>query len=511
MQARTEQFFAFQPFPRTIRQTFSHSAIIMTDQLLRATTSLCAICKRSVDATLWRSHGQVVMKKRCPQHGPQQVVVSSNADWYDGVMAAQPVLQAPASIKPAQQGCPFDCGPCSQHQQKALLPIVPITSSCNLDCPICYTHNRNHDPYQMSEDELRAIIGHMRRTDPEQRLINLTGGEPTQHPNFERLIELCHEAGIHRITLSTHGLRFLKDETLLQRLAALQCRIILSFDSFNPATNQEMLGGNFFLSKMRVLALLEKYQIDTTLLPVLARGSNDHEVFEFVKLALEKDFIRSVELHTMTFTGQGGQHFNRKGRYNTYDVLADLEQQSGGALRISDFVPAPSAHPLCYLVTYMLRLDDGRWLPFTRFMPPEDLRQLLAGSLYLEPTPQVEQGLQDVITRLWSGEIECADADLVLTTLKGLLQRMFAPGLSGEEQMRIGERSSKAIYVHSHMDEENFDTERIRQCCVGIREPDGSNIPSCAYNVLYRNRDARFKALPDAPIATLGSGRLPGP
>jgi uncharacterized radical SAM superfamily Fe-S cluster-containing enzyme len=485
------------------------AAATMTDQLLRATTSLCAICKRSIDATLWRSHDQVVMKKRCPQHGPQQVLISSNADWYDATMASKPVLRAPLASKAVQQGCPFDCGPCTQHQQKALLPIVPITSSCNLDCPICYTHNRNHEPYNMSEQALRAIIAHLRQSDPEQRIINLTGGEPTQHPDFERLIALCQQAGIHRITLSTHGLRFLKDEALLARLAALQCRIILSFDSFNPDTNREMLGGNFFEGKMRVLALLEKYQVDTTLLPVLARGSNDHEVFAFVQLALEKDFIRSVELHTMTFTGQGGLHFNRKGRYNTYDVLQDLETQSAGLLRISDFVPAPSAHPLCYLVTYMLRLQDGRWLPFTRFMPREDLRQLLAGSLYLEPTPQVEQGLQDVITRLWSGEIECIDADAVLATLKHLLQAMFAPGLSTQQQMRIGERASKAIYVHSHMDEENFDTERIRQCCVGIREPDGSNIPSCAYNVLYRNRDARFMAMPDAPLASLGSGRLP--
>ena len=482
----------------------------MTDHLLRATTSLCAICKRSIDATLWRREGRVVMKKRCQQHGSQEVLISSNADWYDEVMASQPVLRAPDAARTVAQGCPFDCGPCTQHQQKALLPIVPITSACNLDCPICYTHNRNHEPYQMSDAELSAIIAHMRATDPEQRIINLTGGEPTQHPDFERLIQLCHEAGIHRVTLSTHGLRFLKDEALLARLAQLQCRIILSFDSFNPETNQAMLGGNFFQAKMRVLALLEKYHVDTTLLPVLARGSNDHEVYAFVQLALEKDFIRSVELHTMTFTGQGGQHFNRKGRYNTFDVLQDLENQSGGLLRISDFVPAPSAHPLCYLVTYMLRLNDGRWLPFTRFMPREDLRQLLAGSLYLEPTPQVEQGLQDVITRLWSGEIECEDTDIVLDSLKDLLTRMFAPGLTGEQQMRIGEQASKAIYIHSHMDEENFDTERIRQCCVGIREPDGSNIPSCAYNVLYRNRDTRFAAMPDAPIATLGSGRLPG-
>jgi uncharacterized radical SAM superfamily Fe-S cluster-containing enzyme len=269
-----------------------------------------------------------------------------------------------------------------------------------------------------------------------------------------------------------------------------------------------MLGGNFHQAKMRVLALLEKHRVDTTLLPVLALGSNDHEAGAFVRLALEKDFIRSVELHTMTFTGQGGSRFNRRARYTTYDVLADLERQTDGALRITDFVSSPSAHPLCYLITYLLRLDDGRWMPFPRFMPREDFRALLTGALYLEPTPEVEWRLQDVLTRLWTEEIECPDRDAVLATLKGLLQRMFAPGLSAPERIRIGEQSAKAVYVHSHMDEETFDTDRIRQCCVGIREPDGTNIPSCAYNVLYRNRDERFTPSPIAPVATLGSGRL---
>ena len=480
----------------------------MTDELVRTTTSLCSTCKHSVDAALWRSQGRIVMRKQCPQHGSEEVVVSSNAAWYDELMSAAPVLTAPIDSKPARQGCPFDCGPCTRHEQQALLPIVPITSACNLDCPICYTHNRNGDAFHMSESQLRQVLAHLRQADPAKRMINLTGGEPTQHPDFVRLVELCAQEGIQRITISTHGLRFLKDEWLLERLAQLEARIVLSFDSFSPDTNAEMLGGNFHQAKMRVLALLEKHRVDTTLLPVLALGSNDHEAGAFVKLALEKDFIRSVELHTMTFTGQGGSRFNRRARYTTYDVLADLERQTGGALRVTDFVSSPSAHPMCYLITYLLRLDDGRWMPFPRFMPREDFRGLLTGALYLEPTPEVEWRLQDVLTRLWTEEIECADRDAVLATLKGLLQRMFAPGLSAHERMRIGEHSAKAVYVHSHMDEETFDTDRIRQCCVGIREPDGTNIPSCAYNVLYRNRDERFNTSPMAPVATLGSGRL---
>lgn len=447
------------------------------------------------------------MRKVCDVHGPSEpVVISTNAAWYDEVMGYAPVMTAPVARKQVSQGCPFDCGPCTSHEQQVQLPIVPITSACNLDCPICYTHNKNEGAYHMSEQELLAILRHLRETDPERRIINLTGGEPTQHPNFERILELCDQEGIHRITLSTHGLRFLKDERILERLAKLRARIVLSFDSFDPKTNQHMLGGAFLDGKLRVLELLEKYDVDTTLLPVLARGVNDHEVGAFVKLALEKDFIRSLELHTMTFTGGNGSSFARTGRYATYDVLQDIERQTDGVLRASDFVPSPAAHPLCYLVTYVMRVD-GKWLPFPRFMSGSDLRELLAGMLYMEPTLQMEAKLQDIITRLWAGDLASDDADAVLAQLRALTESVFAPGLDPLERLRRAETSSKAIYIHSHMDEDTFDVDRIRQCPVGIREADGTNIPSCAYNVLYRDRDTRFAAKPAAPLVTLGRGR----
>ena len=164
-------------------------------------------------------------------------------------------------------------------------------------------------------------------------------------------------------------------------------------------------------------------------------------------------------------------------------------------------------HPLCYLVTYLLDVDGARWLPFPRFMAPEDLRGMLAGMLYLEPTAEMERRLADVIARLWAGEIECSHSDAVLARLKALATSAFAPGHSPVERMRRAEAMSKAVYIHSHMDEDTFDTDRIRQCCVGIREPDGTNIPSCAYNTLYRNRDARFTRAPEPPLVTLGRGR----
>ena len=481
------------------------SILVPSGRVRRETTSLCPECRRSVPAVVERRGAAMVMTKVCPDHGGVEVIVAHDADWYERIHAWPAVTRAPAAPRPVDRGCPFDCGPCAQHQQTAMLPIVPITSACNLDCPICYTHNNNDSAYHMSEAELRAILAHVRATDPERRIINLTGGEPTLHPQFARLLELCHEEGIHRITVSTHGLGLLKDEALVARLAALDARVILSFDSLDDATNVAMLGATVTDAKLRALEVLGRHGVATTLLPVIAGGHNDHELGALVRLALDRDHVRSLELHTMTFTGQGGLGFDPAARLTADQVLHAVAAQTDGLLAVDDFVPSPAAHPTCYQVAYLLRLGDGRWLPFSRFMSWAELCAMLDGMLYLEPGPAVERTLADVIDRLWADD--GPDAEAVLAALRGLVDAAFAPALAPLERLRASERWSKAVYVHAHMDEHTFDTDRIQQCCVGIREPDGRNIPSCAYNVLYRNRDARFTRTPAPALITLGRGR----
>ena len=54
----------------------------------------------------------------------------------------------------------------------------------------------------------------------------------------------------------------------------------------------------------------------------------------------------------------------------------------------------------------------------------------------------------------------------------------------------------KAVYIHSHMDEETFDTERAVECCDSNCYPDGTTIPVCNYNVLYREKEVHFNLEP---------------
>lgn len=480
-------------------------------RVLRHTSSLCSICKCSVPAEIHESDQRIFMRKLCPVHGQEEVLIASDAAWYHRTLAWPAALQAPRHpAKAVQHGCPHDCGTCTDHQQSVYLPVVPITSACDLDCPICYTINKNDNAFHMASSEFARVLDVVRRNDPDLKIINLTGGEPTRHPDLPGIVRQCHEAGIHRVTISTHGLAFIHNEALLESLSKLKARIVLSFNSFEADTNKRMLGANVLHAKLKVLEKLEKYDIDTTLIPVLALGVNDHEIGDLIDFAFSKPFIRSLEIHSMTFTGQGGRGFEPSARITTPDLLRRIEQHTAGRIRMNDFLPSPCAHPLCYQTAYFLETEAAGLVPFSRFMSDTALRELLTGNLYMEPGPRMETVLTDAINDLWASEQAQPHTDAVLGALRSLLKRMFPPaGLPYAEQQVLAERSAKAIYIHSHMDETNFDNERIRQCCVAVPSADGGNIPTCAYNILYRERDPHFAQRPATQTIHISPRRAP--
>jgi hypothetical protein len=469
------------------------------ERLLHQTTSLCRVCKNGVPANVVAREGGVWMTKTCPRHGPQEVQLSDDAGWYEKTRAIQPRDAPPRRIvRSIERGCPFDCGACESHTQKVRLPVVTITSACNLECPICYVHNKNEGAFHMGVDELRQVLTHLKAEHGDELdIINFTGGEPTLHPHLLEILELSHQAGIHRVTVCSNGVRLARDEALVKRLGELGVRIALSFDTFEKDADYAMQGAHLVDLKLRCMDLLEKHDVDVTLIPVMTRGLNEKEIGRILEYALGKRNVRHIEVHTITYTGQGGISFPRSGRISMHEVLREIEETTGGFLKPADFVPSPCAHPLCYQIAYLLMdPEGGPAIPLTRFLSPETLYDCLADRLYLEPSRKLEEALREAIDRLWTDG--GPDAERTLRILQTLLRDMTPPGraLTREEALRTSERAFKAIYIHSHMDEETFDVERLAQCCDSNCYADGTTIPVCAYNVLYREKEQRFMRKP---------------
>ncbi|MDC3955718.1 radical SAM protein [Polyangium jinanense] len=483
------------------------------ERLLHKTTSLCKVCKDALPARVVATpNGEAWMQKRCPTHGEQEVRLSTSAAWYERTRAIVPKEARPAKIRrPIEHGCPFDCGPCESHTQKVRLPVVTITSACDLDCPICYVHNKNDDAFHMSREEFARVLDHLVEDHGgDLDIVNLTGGEPLLHPHLLEFVSMARARGIHRVSVCSNGVRLARDEDFVKRLADHGARIALSFDTFDKHVDRALQGATLVDLKTRVLSLLDKHQVDTTLIPVMTRGYNDKEVGRIIRMGLELSCVRHLEIHTITYTGQGGVSFDRSGRMSMLEVLESIEETTDGLLRVSDFVPSPSAHPLCYQIAYLL-LDDegGPALPFLRFLDPDTMYDCLADHLYLEPGTRLERALQDAIDMLWARGDEGDERGLHL--LDKLVRKLFPKDkrLSPAEALRVSERAAKAVYVHSHMDEETFDVERTYQCCDSNCYADGSTIPVCNYNILYREKEARFMEKPRVWGERAGRRSLP--
>ena len=105
--------------------------------------SICSTCFRKVEAKIVFQDGDVLMLKRCPEHGPERVLMADDVDYYRRCREVfiKPPEMPLAYNTPVKWGCPYDCGLCTDHEQHSCLSLVEINDHCNLRCPICYAES----------------------------------------------------------------------------------------------------------------------------------------------------------------------------------------------------------------------------------------------------------------------------------------------------------------------------------------------------------------------------------
>lgn len=70
---------------------------------------------------------------------------------------------------------------------------IILNSNCNRQCTYCFTNSREKETRQMSLDNLTIICDFFERS--RKRKLNILGGEPTLHPEFDVLLEYMLSRG----------------------------------------------------------------------------------------------------------------------------------------------------------------------------------------------------------------------------------------------------------------------------------------------------------------------------
>jgi uncharacterized radical SAM superfamily Fe-S cluster-containing enzyme len=457
---------------------------------LGTVNGMCRECRALVPARVIEEGGAVYQERLCPACGPSRVRLADDVAWYQERIR-QTVQCKPARLpgNPVSNGCPMDCGPCAFHANACRLPVFSVTNACNMDCPICFTYNRSDRAYHMSREELCRLLDPLIERAGPLDLINITGGEPTMHPDILSLLKECQRPEIGRVTMNTNGLRLAKDEDFCRALADLGVYVVLSFDTFRPATAVKIHGGDVIDRKLRALENLERFGIGTTLLNVMIRGLNEDEIGGVIDLAKSHRVVRSITIQTMTFTGQGGKNFRPHETMPLDGAARAIESATAGAMRPAHFFPHAGAHPLCYSVAYYLK-DGGNYHSLTDVFTVAELRQMLGNGYLLQPDDSSQALFQNAIDRLWAE----GDPGGLLPVVRRLLDKMFPPGrsLTQSQRQAQAEESLLTVYLHSHMDEDTLDLARLVACPDQVPDPEGRLIPACAYNLFYRQKDPRF-------------------
>src|SRR4029077_3596880 len=160
--------------------------------------------------------------------------ISGDAQWFLKSLTYIKRASRPHQFStPVSEGCPKDCGLCPDHEQHSCLPIIEITNYCNLECPICIVQNKHN--YHMSREEFIATVEGLIEKEGVLDTVNLSGGEPTIHPEFLTLLDLAKRPEISRSSITTNGLRMASDFAFCQELAHRGVYVNLQLDALrNP-------------------------------------------------------------------------------------------------------------------------------------------------------------------------------------------------------------------------------------------------------------------------------------
>jgi uncharacterized radical SAM superfamily Fe-S cluster-containing enzyme len=443
---------------------------------IELTNAICSRCLRKAEAKIIERGGQILMLKHCAQHGEEAVLLATDPDYWRLARGISKPSEMPLRFNtPVKHGCPYDCGLCEGHEQHSCLALVEITDACNLTCPVCYAASApglKHRPMAQIEKMLDAIVAN----EGEPSIVQISGGEPTIHPQFFEVLDAARRRPIKHLMVNTNGLRIAQDREFAKRLAGYMpgFEVYMQFDSLRPGVHKALRGLDLTDTHRRALDHLNEFNISTTLVCVVKRGENDDELGEIIEYALKQRCVRGLTLQPVQAEGRFENHDPVRDRLTLTEVRQRVIEQSAH-FTAKDIVPVP-CHPDCIAMAYALKLGKGGKdvQPLTRFVDIQSLIEKGGATISYERLP----AMREEAVKLLSAAHSPQSGAMRLASLLCCLPMVRADTLSYENVFRL--------IIMKFMDRYDMDVRSVKKSCVHIVHPDGRVIPFDTYNLFYR-------------------------
>ena len=440
------------------------------------TQSLCEVCLALVPAKIEIAGDEVWYEKRCREHGVQSTLLSTDAAYWrlckDYIKPGDKPL---AFQNQTEYGCPYDCGLCPDHEQHSCLALIEINEHCNLTCPVCFAESSPQKSKHLPLATVTRMLDALIASEGEPDLVQISGGEPTLHPEFFAILDAARARPIRHVMINTNGLRIAQEEGFVAQLAERRrgLEIYLQFDSLERAALMNLRGADLRRVRQQALENLERHNISTTLVVTVKRGVNEHEIGKIVQHALQWRCVRGVTFQPVQDAGRNEGFDGKRDRVLLSDIRRAVIRDSG-VFGAADMVPLP-CNPESISIAYGLR--NGRQvLPVTSMVPREEFVAVTPNTISFEKQPILKEKFIELFS-LSSGPNNCAER---LTEFLCCLPKVEAPaGLAYENVFRVA--------IVQFMDRFNFCVGGVKRSCIHFVTPNGQIIPFDTFNLFYRN------------------------
>jgi hypothetical protein len=491
--------------------------------VIEKTMTVCPECKLLIEGVLYKDGDNVMIRKYCPEH---KWTIEKYWEDYDMYMKMRRYNYSgrgfdnpnyTTDLKGAN--CPFDCGMCERHKTHTGLANVVVTTRCHMSCWYCFFFAKEGEPiYEPSLADLRKMFTGLRSQKPiAANAVQLTGGEPTMHPQIIDIVKAAKEEGFDQIQLNTTGINIaLHPEMAYQLRHAGTSALYLSFDGVTKKSNPK----NHWEIPL-ILDAVRKARLNVVLVPTVIRTVNDHELGAIINFAINNiDIVRSVNFQPVSLVGRMPTGLRERQRITIPGAIKLIEQQTNGVIKkehwfsvpcvgdISKFIEALtgeykydlSVHFACGAGCYLFIDSDKKIIPLTEFLDTVGLLEYLhetvgrmEGKSSLERKAIAAKAMLG-ITRFIDKEKQPKGINFLKLLMSIFLKHDF-------ESMGRLQLNSLFLGMMHFQDEYNYDINRVERCSIHYAMPDGEVLPFCTFNVfpeIYRDKIQKQYSIPSA-------------
>lgn len=445
-------------------------------KIIGITDSVCPVCLKRIPAKRVKEGNDIYLQKFCGEHGSFKTIIwrgePDYTSWYQVKKADYPDV----CLTQVDKGCPFDCGICPDHRRRSCCVLLEVTQRCNLQCPVCFANAGIGGQKDPSLGELQDQL-HTLWESAGNCNIQLSGGEPTMREDLPEIVAAARDIGYTFFQLNTNGIRLGEDQNYVKKLKEVGLStVFLQFDGIKDEIYKLIRGRNLFQIKTRAIENCARCNIGVILVPTLIPGINTGSVGEIIRYALQGlPAIRGVHFQPMSYFGRYPALPSDWDRITLPEVMAAIETQTEGLMKMSDFVPAGCENNLCSFHGDFLFNDDGSIISLNQNKKTCCKSEKDVGDYSVLKS-------QSFIRKRWVMQEKspkcCDNSGFECEGLDKLLDQL--------QNHRI------SISCMAFQDAENLDLERLKDCYVHVLSK-GKVIPFCAYNLTNRAGDSLYR------------------